>query len=333
MNEPLRPLSLGEILDRPAQLYRSRFIVYLGIAMVPAMAEFVPIYIVCSVVTWSNKIRLPFVSAATGFTLYRFFIIAMVMATPLIWLGALSMATAAMNHAASHHYLGETVTIRDSYKTIWQHRWHYTRLYLLLALFVGAIPLAAWFLRLPLASFIATLASKAGLGGSEGSFLVSVMAFLLIVVLAGYVIWLSVHLSLAFPACVVEQSGAWQAFKRSWTLSKGTKGRIFFLFLLVGILGLVLWAGVGFFVVTLEAMFLKTLLQHMNIVVVFTLFYTCGLPVAAQALINPIQNIALTLFYYDQRVRKEGYDIERMIEAAGMNATITTTAESKVIQA
>jgi hypothetical protein len=102
---------------------------------------------------------------------------------------------------------------------------------------------------------------------------------------------------------------------------------------LVGILGLVLWAGVGFFVVTLEAMFLKTLLQHMNIVVVFTLFYTCGLPVAAQALINPIQNIALTLFYYDQRVRKEGYDIERMIEAAGMNATITTTAESKVIQA
>jgi hypothetical protein len=26
----------------------------------------------------------------------------------------------------------------------------------------------------------------------------------------------------------------------------------------------------------------------------------------------------LTLFYYDQRVRKEGYDIEWMMEAAGM---------------
>jgi hypothetical protein len=27
----------------------------------------------------------------------------------------------------------------------------------------------------------------------------------------------------------------------------------------------------------------------------------------------------LTLFYYDQRVRKEGFDIEWMMEAAGMN--------------
>ena len=29
--------------------------------------------------------------------------------------------------------------------------------------------------------------------------------------------------------------------------------------------------------------------------------------------------IALTLIYYDQRIRLEGYDIERLIEASGMN--------------
>lgn len=34
----------------------------------------------------------------------------------------------------------------------------------------------------------------------------------------------------------------------------------------------------------------------------------------------PIFPIALTLIYYDQRIRKEGYDIERMMEAAGLNA-------------
>jgi hypothetical protein len=33
--------------------------------------------------------------------------------------------------------------------------------------------------------------------------------------------------------------------------------------------------------------------------------------------------IALTLFYYDQRIRHEGYDIERMMETAGMIATAT----------
>ena len=33
--------------------------------------------------------------------------------------------------------------------------------------------------------------------------------------------------------------------------------------------------------------------------------------------------IAITLFYYDQRIRHEGYDIERMMEEAGMIAPST----------
>jgi hypothetical protein len=33
--------------------------------------------------------------------------------------------------------------------------------------------------------------------------------------------------------------------------------------------------------------------------------------------------VALTLLYYDQRIRHEGYDIERMMDAAGLNAPPT----------
>jgi len=47
-----------------------------------------------------------------------------------------------------------------------------------------------------------------------------------------------------------------------------------------------------------------------------------GLPavgvVFSNALIGPIYAIGLTLFYYDQRIRKEGYDIEWMMQAAGL---------------
>jgi hypothetical protein len=32
----------------------------------------------------------------------------------------------------------------------------------------------------------------------------------------------------------------------------------------------------------------------------------------------PIYSIALTLFYYDQRIRKEGYDIEWLMQQAAM---------------
>jgi len=35
--------------------------------------------------------------------------------------------------------------------------------------------------------------------------------------------------------------------------------------------------------------------------------------------VGPIYATGLTLFYYDQRVRKEGYDIEWMMQAAGMS--------------
>ncbi len=38
------------------------------------------------------------------------------------------------------------------------------------------------------------------------------------------------------------------------------------------------------------------------------------------ALIAPIFPIAAALFYYDQRIRQEGFDIEMMMDAAGMNA-------------
>jgi hypothetical protein len=41
---------------------------------------------------------------------------------------------------------------------------------------------------------------------------------------------------------------------------------------------------------------------------------------ALYGVLAPIFPIALTLFYYDQRIRKEGFDIERMMDAAGLNA-------------
>lgn len=37
--------------------------------------------------------------------------------------------------------------------------------------------------------------------------------------------------------------------------------------------------------------------------------------------VGPIYATGFTLFYFDQRVRKEGFDIEHMMEAAGMVAS------------
>lgn len=36
--------------------------------------------------------------------------------------------------------------------------------------------------------------------------------------------------------------------------------------------------------------------------------------------------VAFSLFYYDQRIRHEGYDTEQMMVSAGLNSTTTTSA-------
>lgn len=41
--------------------------------------------------------------------------------------------------------------------------------------------------------------------------------------------------------------------------------------------------------------------------------------------------IVRTLFYYDQRIRQEGYDIERTMDAAGMIAPSTTLGRAGTV--
>jgi hypothetical protein len=43
-----------------------------------------------------------------------------------------------------------------------------------------------------------------------------------------------------------------------------------------------------------------------------------GLDFISKVLLAPIYMIAAVLFYYDQRIRKEGFDIEWMMQRAGL---------------
>ena len=92
----------------------------------------------------------------------------------------------------------------------------------------------------------------------------------------------------------------------------GARGRIFVLGLLVFAVRFLLGALLGF-------PFLFFAIKHPGHQVPLALlalqqvaaFFT-------NTFIGPIYSTGLTLFYYDQRVRKEGYDIEMMMQAAGL---------------
>ena len=110
-----------------------------------------------------------------------------------------------------------------------------------------------------------------------------------------------------------------RAPRRSWPLSRGSRGRI-----------ILTWLGltIGTWVLVISLQLLMWQLILFAAKASHSYFYARTVyPLAVQLLsaivatiVGPIYPIALTLIYYDQRIRREGFDIEHMMAAAGMTA-------------
>jgi hypothetical protein len=95
---------------------------------------------------------------------------------------------------------------------------------------------------------------------------------------------------------------------RSWTLSKGFKGRAFGLFCVVFVLFILF--GLGFVVIAAIATALfKPLLVPAVIGLGLVLLF-----------LYPFTSCVFTLFYYDLRVRKEAFDLELLSRQLGIAA-------------
>ncbi|HEY2382388.1 MAG TPA: hypothetical protein VGK48_14515 [Terriglobia bacterium] len=94
--------------------------------------------------------------------------------------------------------------------------------------------------------------------------------------------------------------------RRSWNLVKGNRGKVFIVVALFFVMTLLLQSG-GNWVTSLvfdAASSLNALVQ--SVVASFV-----------SILISPLQTIAITLLYYDFRIRKEGFDLEMLSQAIG----------------
>jgi len=67
-----------------------------------------------------------------------------------------------------------------------------------------------------------------------------------------------------------------------------------------------------------QGFFILVGIQHKGVLPVWMSVVQQFLAFLTNTFVGPIYATGFTLFYYDQRVRKEGYDIERMMHTAGM---------------
>ena len=308
METNLRPLSLGEILDRTAQLYRSNFLLFAGIAAVYSGLVLVLSLLQIGLGELLRMLHLAdrmqwLVMASAGVQILFVFLFA-------------GIAVAANNRAVAWVHLGEPATIRGAYSSVlprvgrylWLMTIAFVVVWLPLALlYAGYFGMIAFYLPHGFMSHPDTTNHRA-----LAIFGVASVIFLLLIFPAGiYAILMGLRYALAIPACVVENLKARAALRRSIDLSKGSRGRIFVLGLLVGIIetGLVLVTQMFFIVVAVKHH--QQLSAGMRILQQLVGFLT-------NSFIGPMYATGLTLFYYDQRVRNEGYDIEWMMQAAGL---------------
>lgn len=315
MNLQLRPANLGEILDRTAYLYRSRFLVFVGIAAIPSGALLFFAAVVFLLSAWMGT-----ADPATAILLGMAILGAVLVAIP-VCLGLTALGSGAISEAASKAFLGERITIRSAYGVAWKKGWRYVGLLSMEILFLAVIPFTAWVVIVAAMALLAALGRQAGAAGRDSVTLQSVLLLLMGLGLVTYFFWMLLRICLAFSASVVEQLGAWAALRRATTLSVGTRGRILVLYLLCGALSWVVSV-----VLTLPVMVVLSLIpqlstpQHQQTMGALFLFLMYGASFASQAFTQPVSGIALMLFYYDQRIRKEAFDIEWMMREAGMEA-------------
>jgi hypothetical protein len=138
-----------------------------------------------------------------------------------------------------------------------------------------------------------------------------------------YAILMGLRYSLAVPACVVEDLNARKAIRRSIELAKDSWGRIILLALLVFVIKFML-------VMVTQAFVFVSAFKHPGQMPgpgISSISQVLGF--FTNSFLGPIWATGITLFYYDQRVRKEGYDIEWMMQAAGLTVPEPAAAQDQ----
>jgi uncharacterized membrane protein len=290
----LRPLGVGDIVDRVFALYRARPLLFLAASAVPYLLFLLVVAVATfSLFTTEYAARIASLAndAATGATqdpgrladtlvgLLWFALFVVIAALVL-----LSPQTAALVYATSQRYLGKDVTLGDAFRAGLRA----TPRVILAGLTVFGLFIILW-LALALVMILTRQTSVVVIG--------------MLVGLAGSV-YLFASTLVTPVVATVEDLGPISAIRRSWSLSKGNRWRVIGLQLLLLVINVVIGGIVS-------AIFLTTLIADATLRTVAQQVVNAATTIAWA----PVQWATFTILYYDLRVRREAFDLQLAAEA------------------
>ena len=313
MTEPLRPMSTGQVLDHTFALYRRNFLLFVGIACVgPAAYLIFQLLMVGSAVVPVGSQRVGTAGLSFGFG---------VIAGLIVMLAGMAIAHAATVKAVAAVYLGRQISIAGAYRALSGRILRVLGVFLLVMLISAAAAGVIILVAVVIGTVAVVGGAKAGTAGTVLGIIVGLGAAVVGGVAA---IAIYVRYSLAVQACVVEDLGVVAALKRSAVLSKGSRSRILTVYFVFGVLSYIVAFGLGGI-----AAAGGTLLH--NPILAMILIYVATF--IAGALNGPLATIGISLLYYDERIRKEAFDLQLMmssLDAPGLSAAAPVPTPAQI---
>jgi hypothetical protein len=300
----LRPLTLGELLDRSFSIYRRHFWLFVGIMAIPSILMLMMSLIVQFLQPENPALAGPPSEDADPMMLLPFIIgvVLVVVVGMIVYWITYAIATGAATVAVAQLYRGQTITIQGAYAPVRGEAFAIAFLLFLIALRIGGVMFVT-------AALIGLFAA----GASALTPLLSAAAIVFgLLVLFVVFVWMMLRYSIAVPALVLEGATATESLERSIDLTKGHIGRVFVVVLFCAIIAYAaMFMFNGPFIVAAALAGPDTTTAYwLNLTgVVFGS--------VANALTGSLVIISLAVLYYDLRVRKEGLDLQLMISDLG----------------
>ncbi len=313
MDTSLRPMSTSQVLDRTFFLYRKNFVLFAGIALITPMLT--TLASLAQVATFGIPVR-PDTSGPDPMAgMQAFFGRAAVggIVSLIIYMVGYAITTGATIQAVSMLHLGRSTTIKESYarvKPIWGR---------LLLLVVRVFWAAMWpfFLCYALLIAAALLMFTLSRGGTGNTGALAGLGLAMLVVMVGFIaalVWAVIiycRYGLAVPACAIENLPIKYALIRSKFLTKSNLGRVLVVYLLTTVIAIAV-GGLLQAPIYMSGNFSFRTGLHLTPAV---LAWTYASQFIGSMFAGPIAAIAMALVYYDERVRKEAFDLQLMMEA------------------
>ena len=291
----LRPLGVGDVLDRTFTVYRAKPLVFIGLSAIWYLL-LVLVFVVLAVAIFAGALAAfarqattpsPEQIAGAAVGIIGFVLVAIVVA-----IIAISAQSASLVYAASRRYLAKDVAIGESFRAGLSAS--------------GRLFIAGVLVFLAIVGVWAVLLIVAAITNQGLAFFLAILAAIVATAYLGCS-WL-----VAPVIVVVEKMGPIAALGRAWGLSGGNRWRILGIQVLLFILNLVLSLLIGGLFGGLVAAGAQGGTPGQ-----------LGVTSIVQSIVNlastiiwaPVEWIAFTVLYYDLRVRKEAFDLQLAAEA------------------